>query len=157
AGEDRHRRAVYTKVRRNAPYPSMTTFDAPERTYCTVRRVRTNTPLQALVTLNDPVYVEAAPALARPPVAGGGATSQARALFAFRVVLSRPPTEAELKRLVDLYERARQKYTADTAKATAIATKPLGPAPKDANVADLAAWTVVANVLLNLDETLAKR
>jgi hypothetical protein len=157
AGEDRHRRAVYTKVRRNAPYPSMTTFDAPERTYCTVRRVRTNTPLQALVTLNDPVYVEASQALARRAVAEGGATTQARALFAFRVVLSRPPTEAELKRLVDLYERARQKYTADTAKATAIATKPLGPPPPNVAVADLAAWTVVANVLLNLDETLAKR
>src|SRR5262249_4356461 len=65
AGPDRHRRGMYTRWRRNAPYPSFTTFDAPERTSCTIRRVRTNTPLQALVTLNDPVYVEAAQALAR--------------------------------------------------------------------------------------------
>ncbi len=157
AGEDRHRRAVYTKVRRNAPYPSMTTFDAPERTYCNVRRVRTNTPLQALVTLNDPVYVEAAQALARRTVAEGGPSLQSRILFTFRAVLSRPPTEVEAKRLVDLFEKARQKYAADTVKATAIATKPLGPAPKGTDIAELAAWTVVANVLLNLDETLAKR
>src|SRR5213075_810694 len=75
AGEDRYRRAVYTRVRRNAPYPSLTTFDAPERTYCTVRRLRTNTPLQALVTLNDPVYVEAAQAFARRIVGQGGDTT----------------------------------------------------------------------------------
>jgi hypothetical protein len=157
AGEDSHRRAVYTKVRRNAPYPSMTTFDAPERTYCNVRRVRTNTPLQALVTLNDPVYVEAAQALARRAVAEGGNATEARVVFTFRTVLSRPPSDTELKRLVDLLEKARQKYAADPVKATAIPTKPLGPAPKGTDVAELAAWTVVANVLLNLDETLAKR
>ena len=157
AGEDSHRRAVYTKVRRNAPYPSMTTFDAPERTYCNIRRVRTNTPLQALVTLNDPVYVEASQALARRVVAEGGTTTPARVLFAFRVVLSRPPTEAETQRLSELFEKARTKYAADPAKATALATKPLGPVPQGANVAELAAWTLVANVLLNLDETLAKR
>jgi len=157
AGEDSHRRAVYTKVRRNAPYPSMTTFDAPERTYCNVRRVRTNTPLQALVTLNDPVYVEAAQALARRAVAEGGSTTQARVLFTFRAILSRPPTEVETKRLTDLFEKARAKYAADPVRATAIATKPLGPAPKGADIGELAAWTVVANVVLNLDETLAKR
>ena len=157
AGEDRHRRAVYTKVRRNSPYPAMTTFDAPERTYCNIRRIRTNTPLQALVTLNDPVYVEASQALARRIVAEGGTTSQSRILFTFRVCVSRPPTEAEMQRLTELFEKVRLKYAAEPAKALAIATKPLGAAPQGANIADLAAWTVVANVLLNLDETLAKR
>ncbi len=157
AGEDKYRRAVYTKIRRNAPYPSMTTFDAPERTYCNVRRIRTNTPLQALVTLNDPVYVEAAQALARKVIKEGGATSAARATYAFRLVLTRPPTELEVKRLVELFEKAREKYQKDPIAATAMATKPLGVLPKGMNAADAAAGTVVGNVLLNLDETLAKR
>jgi hypothetical protein len=157
AGEDRYRRALYTRWRRNAPYPSLTTFDAPERTVCNVRRLRTNTPLQALVTLNDPVFVEAAQGLARRIVGRGGDTTAAKVDFAFRTVLVRPPTEKEARRLAALFDKARAQYEKDSAKALAIATKPLGPAPKDMNVADLAAWTVVANVLLNLDETLAKR
>jgi Protein of unknown function (DUF1553)/Protein of unknown function (DUF1549)/Planctomycete cytochrome C len=157
AGEDRYRRALYTRWRRNAPYPSMTTFDAPERTSCNIRRLRTNTPLQALVTLNDPVYVEAAQAFARRIVSQGGATVASRVTFAFRLSLTRPPSEREAKRLADLFEKAHQEYQKDPAKAIAMATKLLGPAPKEMNVVDLAAWTVVANVLFNLDETLAKR
>jgi hypothetical protein len=157
AGEDRYRRALYTRWRRNAPYPSLTTFDAPERTVCTSRRLRTNTPLQALVTLNDPVYVEAAQGLARRIVREGGDTTSARVRFAFRTVLTRPPSEAETQRLADLFERARAHYEKDPAAAQAIAAKPLGPVPQNMNVTDLAAWTVVANVLLNLDETLARR
>ncbi len=153
--EDKYRRGLYIRVRRNAPYPSMTTFDAPERTYCTVRRIRTNTPLQALVTLNDPVYVEAAQALARRMAAHTG-TAAERAAFGFRLVLTRPPSEAEVKRLATLFDQARDEYRKDPAKAGAMATKPLGPAPSGVEVADLAAWTVVGNVLLNLDETLAK-
>jgi Protein of unknown function (DUF1553)/Protein of unknown function (DUF1549)/Planctomycete cytochrome C len=156
-GEDRYRRALYTRWRRNAPYPSMTTFDAPERTSCNVRRLRTNTPLQALVTLNDPVYVEAAQALARRTVAEGGTTTAERVTRAFRLVLTRPPTERESARLVALFEKARSEFLNEATRATAMATKPLGPAPQGANVAELAAWTVVANVLLNLDETLARR
>ncbi len=156
-GEDRYRRGLYIRWRRNAPYPSLTTFDAPERTFCTVRRLRTNTPLQALVTLNDPVYVEAAQALASRIVREGGATTHDRVVHGFRLCLSRPPSEKETKRLEELFEQARAQFTADPAKATAMATKPLGAAPSDTNVMDLAAWTVVGNVLLNLDETLAKR
>lgn len=156
-GEDKFRRALYTRWRRNAPYPSMTTFDAPERTFCNIRRLRTNTPLQALVTLNDPVYVEAAQALARRIVKEGGDSVKTRVTHAFRLVLARPPSARELERLSDLFEKARATYQKDTNKALALATKPLGPAPKEMNVVDLAAWTVVGNVLLNLDETLAKR
>jgi hypothetical protein len=155
AGEDKYRRALYTRIRRNAPYPSMTTFDAPERTSCTIRRLRTNTPLQALVTLNDPVYVECARALARRIAAHNGDT-EAKVAFAFRQALIRPPTEKESSRLVNLFNEARQQFQKDPAKATAMATKPLGPVPVGANTADLAAWTVVGNVLLNLDEALAK-
>jgi hypothetical protein len=157
AGEDKYRRAVYTKVRRNAPYPAMTTFDAPERTYCNVRRLRTNTPLQALVTLNDPVCVEAAQAFARRVVKEGGSANPERMNYAFRLVLTRPPRDEELKRLVDLYEKSLAKFGKSPDLAMSMATKPLGPALKGANVAELAAWTVVGNVLMNLDETLAKR
>lgn len=157
SGADRYRRAVYTRWRRNAPYPSLTTFDAPERTFCNIRRLRTNTPLQALVTLNDPVYVEAAQALARRIVHEGGETVQARTAYAFRLVLTRPPTWQEEERLTDLFEKTLAMYQKNVAKAEAMATRPIGPAPKDMNVVDLAAWTVVGNVLLNLDETLAKR
>ena len=95
-GEDRYRRGVYTTWRRSNPYPSMSTFDAPNRDICIVRRTRTNTPLQALVTMNDPVYVEAAQALARRAMEKGGPTTAEKAAFAFRACLIRPPTEKEV-------------------------------------------------------------
>jgi hypothetical protein len=157
AGEDRYRRGLYVRWRRNAPYPSMTTFDTPERTVCTVRRLRTNTPLQALVTLNDPVYVEAAQALARRMATEAGPAPAARATHGFRLCLTRPPRAEETQRLVDLYEKTRQQLAPTPDKAAALASRPLGPVPAGSDVVELAAWTVVANVLLNLDETLAKR
>jgi hypothetical protein len=157
AGDDRYRRAMYTSWRRSNPYPSMSTFDAPNREVCTVRRIRTNTPLQALVTLNDPVFVEAAQALARRVVASGGSTLDDRARLGFRLCLARPPHDEELSRLVKLYQRALAQFQTTPEEARRMATEPIGPAPKDANVAELAAWTVVGNVLLNLDETLMKR
>ncbi len=156
-GEDAHRRALYTQWRRNLPYPSMIAFDVPERAVCSVRRVRTNTPIQALVTLNDPVFVEAAQALARRIVRDGGPTIPSRVGFGVRVVLSRPPTEAESRRLEALYQSARSSLADDPGRAVALATKPLGPLPTGMDPLDAAAWTVVGNVLLNLDETLAKR
>jgi hypothetical protein len=155
-GEDGHRRALYTRWRRNLPYPSMITFDAPERSVCSMRRTRTNTPLQALVTLNDQVYVEAAQVLARRILAHGGASASSKATYGFRLALIRPPTDAELQRLVALHETARTALSADPAKAAALATKPAGPLPEGIDVLDAAAWTVVGNVLLNLDEFLAK-
>jgi hypothetical protein len=154
-GEDRYRRALYTTWRRSNPYPSMATFDAPSREVCTVRRPRTNTPLQALVTLNDPVYVEAAQALARRMVREGGSTSPERAARGFRLVLARQPTAAEIDRLVRLHDDALAGFKNDPDDAKKMATDPLGPVPSDLPVAldDLASWTVVANVILNLDET----
>jgi hypothetical protein len=154
-GDDKYRRALYTTWRRSNPYPSMATFDAPNREVCTLRRVRTNTPLQALVTLNDPVYIEAAQALARRIVASG-ADRQERIRFAFRTCLARQPREAELQRLADLFEQARAEFAGDEAAARKMATEPLGSAPAGADLGELAAWTVVANVLLNLDEMLMK-
>jgi hypothetical protein len=156
AGGDRYRRGLYTTWRRSNPYPSMATFDAPNREVCTLRRSRTNTPLQALVTLNDPVYVEAAQALARR-INEGGSNVCEKVVRGFQICLARPPSAAERERLVQLYETAYARFAIDQAHARELATVPLGPAPKDADIAALAAWTVVGNVLLNLDEMLMTR
>jgi hypothetical protein len=156
AGEDRYRRAIYTEMRRTSPYPSSSTFDAPSREICMLRRVRTNTPLQALVTLNDPVYIEAAQALARRMDAAGQSKTD-KVIAGFRDCLARPPHEVEISRLSELYDEAREDFAKDPKKASDMATNPIGPLPKGADAADLAAWTTVANVLLNLDETVMKR
>jgi hypothetical protein len=156
AGEDRHRRALYTEWRRTSPYPSLVTFDAPNREVCTLRRARTNTPLQALVTLNDPVYVESAQALARRIAAQKGSDAD-KVRFALRLCLSRPAQDKETQRLLQLHDEALAVYKQDAKKAMALATEPLGPLPPDTDAAELAAWTTVANVILNLDEMLMKR
>jgi hypothetical protein len=155
-GEDRYRRGLYTFWRRTIPYPSMTTFDAPSRETCTVRRVRTNTPLQAFVTLNDPVFVEAAQALARRIMKEGGGSAEERARFGLRLVLARPASAEQVKRLMALFEEEREHYKKDAKAATALATEPLGPLPAETDAAEAAAWTVVANVLLNLDGVMTK-
>ncbi len=156
-GEDRYRRAIYTTWRRSSPYPSLATFDAPNREVCTLHRSRTNTPLQALVTLNDPVYVEAAQALARRIVREAGPTAADRAAFGIRVCLLREGQGAEVARLVQLYEVSRARFENSPDDAKQLATDPLGPLPAGMIESELAAWTVVANVLLNLDEILMKR
>ena len=155
-GEDRYRRGMYTTWRRSNPYPSMVTFDAPNREVCTVRRDRTNTPLQALVTLNDPVYIEAAQALGRR-ISQGGRSPAEKARFGFRLCLSRPPDEKELNGLLRLYGKTYAAYAADLDQALLFATEPLGAVPEGSDIAELATWTLVANVLLNLDEMLMKR
>lgn len=157
AGEDKYRRGLYTNWRRTNPYPSMSAFDAPNRNVCTVRRVPTNTPLQALVTMNDPVYVEAAQALARLMVKEGGTTPPNRVAFGLRHCLMRPPKSAEVNRLVKLYHELLGDYQKDPAAAKLMATDPLGPLPAGMKAEQLAAWTVVGNVLLNLDEMFMKR
>ena len=157
AGEDKFRRALYTQWRRTTPYPSMVTFDAPSRNVCTITRPRTNTPLQALVALNDPVFVEAAQALARRIVREGGATLEERTQYGFRLCLVRPPRDIETRRLMQLFQTAHEQYAKDPAKAKQMAEQPIGPTPDGMDVIDLAAWTVVGNVLLNLDEVLMKR
>jgi hypothetical protein len=155
-GEDRYRRGLYTFWRRTVPYPSMATFDATSRETCTVRRIRTNTPLQAFVTLNDPVYVEAAQALARRIVKEGGSTTEERARFGLTLCLCRPPQSEQVKLVLALFESERDHYRKDAKAALALATEPLGPLPAGMDAAEFAAWTVVANVLLNLDAVLMK-
>jgi mono/diheme cytochrome c family protein len=156
SGEDKHRRGLYTFWRRTIPYPSMTTFDAPSRETCSIKRIRTNTPLQAFVTLNDPVYVEAAQALARRIVKEGGATPEERARFGLKVCLCRPAQPEQVQPLVELYQTELEGFRKDAKAAKAMATEPLGPLPQGMDDADLAAWTVIANVLLNLDGVLTK-
>jgi hypothetical protein len=156
-GEDRLRRGVYTEWRRSSPYPSMATFDAPNREVCTLRRGRTNTPLQALVTLNDPVYLEAAQALAKATLAERVSDAE-RLQTAFRRVLIRAPRTEEVSALTALLERAWADYRAAPDQAAAfVGLKRSKDAPVPAETVELAAWTAAANVLLNLDETLMKR
>ena len=154
--DDRYRRALYTFWRRTSPYPSMITFDGTSREFCMVRRIRTNTPLQALVTLNDPVYIEAAQALARRIMLETDADLEQRAAYGFRLCVARPPRPEEARRLVALYRSELEAYRKDADAARHMATTPLGPAPEGVDLAELAAWTLVSNVLLNLDEFLTK-
>ena len=135
----------------------MAVFDAPSREICTMRRISTNTPLQAFVTLNDPVYVEAAQALARRIVAQAGQGTDERAAFALRLALSRPPKPQQIEQLTSLYHSELEHYRQDANAAAQMATDPLGPLPAGYDPAELAAWTVVSNVILNLDGVLTKR
>jgi hypothetical protein len=155
-GEDRYRRGLYTIWRRTIPYPSMATFDAPSRESCTLRRLPTNTPLQAYVTLNDPVFVECAQALARRLLREGGATAGARIRRGLQLALARSPAEQQIQALLKLYQSELDHYRAHVEDAARLATDPLGPLPDGVDAAEAAAWTVVANVLLNLDGTLTK-
>ena len=155
-GEDRYRRGIYTEWRRSNPYPSMAAFDAPNREVCIIKRDSSNTPLQALVTLNDPVYVEAAQALARRSVKAGQSNDE-NLKSCFKFCVSREPSERELESLNHLYQDALKTYRKDLSQATSMATIPLGDLPKGSDVAQMAAMTVVSNVLLNLDEILLKR
>jgi hypothetical protein len=155
-GEDRYRRGLYTIWRRTMPYPSMTTFDAPSRESCTLRRQPTNTPLQAFVTLNDPCFVECAQAFARRIVKEGGATPEARLRWALETALARPATEGQVASLGRLLEAEVAHYKEAAADATKLATSATQPLPAGADPGQLAAWTVVANTLLNLDAFLTK-
>ncbi len=155
-GEDAYRRGLYTKWRRTAPYPSMVTFDAPSREFCTIRRTRTNTPLQALVTLNDPVYIQAAQSLARRVLTRHTSDESAQLEWLFRTVLTRPPTSDECERLREMLSAARSHFETDPKAAEELATDSIGPPTENMSLTDLASWTVLANVVLNLDETLAR-
>lgn len=152
-GEDRYRRGIYTFIRRTSAYPSLTTFDAPTREFCTVRRVRTNTPLQALTTLNDPAFFEAARALARRMIKEAGPDPAARCTYGFRLCTSRRPEKQELERILAFYSQQLARFQKDEKAARSLIKAKAGSASE---VTQLAAWTMVSNVLLNLDETITK-
>lgn len=148
-GEDQYRRGVYTFIKRTSPYPSLIMFDGSSREVCISRRIRTNTPLQALVTLNDPVFVEAARALARKMIMSDS-TSVAKAItHGYRLLTFRNIPEQKLKVMNQLYDDAAITYKADTAALHALTQD------KHATC-ELGAMTVVANALLNLDEVIMR-
>lgn len=150
--EDRYRRGVYTAIRRTTPPPSMTAFDAPSREFCAVRRVRTNTPLQALTVLNDPVFFDFARGLARRVLTEAGPELRNRLIYGFRLCMARRPNEKEIEELAALYQRQLARFTKDGAAARAL----LKGANEQTDLTELAAWAVVSNTLLGLDETLTK-
>ena len=155
-GEDRYRRGLYTYWRRTSPFPSAMALDATSRETCTIRRINTNTPVAAFALLNDPAYVEAAKVLAREVLDQGFSEVASAAKFAFRKVLVRPPSESELKRLMDLYQLQLKRYEnePEAAKSLTKVESKVSVSPNE--LPALAAWTIVGNVLLNLDETLTK-
>jgi hypothetical protein len=155
-GEDRYRRGIYVVWKRGAPYPSFVNFDATARFACTVKRSRSNTPLQALTLLNDPVYVEAAVALARRVVTEKPAAGVDERLgHAFRLCLSRAPSDREVQVLRKLYESQREAARGDGGAAAKELLAGSAP-PEGVAAEDLAAWYSVAAALLNLDETITK-
>ena len=155
-GDGLYRRSLYTAWKRAAPPPSAISFDASERLVCTVTRQRTNTPLQALVLLNDPQYVESARVLAED-VVRHEADDPARAAYAFRRVISRAPTPSEVSHLMRLHDTERTRFEDDPDAAAALLTT--GDRPRDPSLdpVDVAAWTVVTSTIMNLDEAVHTR
>ena len=157
SGEALYRRSLYTFWKRTAPPPTLVTLDAPSRENCTVRRTRTNTPLAALALMNDEQFVEAARHMAARIMTEGGIGDGQRASYAFRLATSRLPSNAELKVLLDVYRAARAKYQEDEAAAEELVSVGESKRNETFDVSQLAAWSVVANMVLNLDETVTKR
>jgi mono/diheme cytochrome c family protein len=155
-GEDQYRRGLYTYVQRTFPHPSLLAFDGSSREECTVERPRSNTPQQALVLLNDPSYVEAARVFAERLLRQGGKTPAERIHSAFEQALLRKAEQRELDILAPLYQKHLKQYQADPAAAAALLKTGDRPPPKDLDAAELAAWTSVARVILNLHETITR-
>jgi len=153
-GNDRFRRGIYVIWRRSAPYPSFINFDAPDRASCVVNRARTNTPLQALTLLNDPVYVEMAIALAeRIATAGESMSIDDRVAYAVKLCVARSATEDEVKHLAEVYRQQREQFESSPADAKSLVGK---QTTSRADAKEIAAWFYLANILLNLDETITK-
>jgi len=156
---EKYRRALYTFRRRSTPYPALQTFDVPNGDSSCVRRQRSNSPLQALVSLNEPIFVECSQALARRIIAEGGKSDEERIRYAFRRTLARQPQAGELQELTSLLNKERQRIADGWLSASEISTG-TNSLPKDlpagATPTQLAAYTVVSRVLLNLDETITK-
>lgn len=156
AGEALYRRSLYTFWKRTAPPPSMSTFDAPSRENCTVRRPRTNTPLQALALMNDKQYIDASRKLAERMIQEGGSTPEQRLIYGFRWVTARPPTLRELQVLQRTFDKQLATFRNDKDSAEKLLA--YGDSPRNQNIdpIEYAAWTMIANLLINLDETITK-
>jgi hypothetical protein len=155
-GPDLYRRTMYTFWKRTSAPPTLMTFDAPDRETCTVRRPRTNTPLQALVLMNDPTYVEASRKLAERMMTEAPAGEEAKIAFAFRLATAREPSARETAVLRRIYERQFSLYRGDAKAAEELLR--VGESPKNPKLdqPELAAWTMVTSAILNLDETISK-
>jgi hypothetical protein len=158
-GPDRHRRALYTYRRRTTPFPMLQTFDTPDGATACVRRARSNTPLQALMLLNETVSMEAARAFALKIVGEGGKTDAERLTYAFRRALSRPPTDREQQVLIQLMEKQKARVAEGWVNTHALTTGTgaLPTLPDGVTPATVAAYTVAARALLSLDETITKQ
>ena len=155
-GDSLYRRSLYTFWKRTVTHPSMLTFDAPDREFCTVRRSRTNTPLQALLLWNEPGYLEAARVLGSRMLKDGGPTDAAKVAFGFRLATGRPPTKTETQTLLITLEALRTDFAAHPEDAQAFLKVGESPLETPGSTTDLAAAMGVANLLLNLDETITK-
>jgi hypothetical protein len=155
-GIDLYRRTMYTFWKRTCPPPTLATFDAPDRETCTVRRSRTNTPLQALVLLNDPTYVEASRKFAERILRDGGLSTEGRLAFAFQSVNARPPNSAELTVLKGVLAKQLARFRELPDAANSLLKIGEAPADPQYDAAELAAWAMVASVILNTDEAVTK-
>jgi hypothetical protein len=157
-GPERYRRAVYTFRRRSTPYPALQNFDVPNGDFSCVRRSRSNTPLQALTTLNESVFTECAREMAARTLRDGGLTDEDRATFAFRLCVARMPSADELAEMIALLQKQRKRIAAKSLDPIEVATGQKDPAQvgPDVNVPEWAVYTILSRVLLNLDETITR-
>jgi hypothetical protein len=160
SGRDRYRRGLYTFRYRSVPYPALENFDAPKGDVSCVRRIRSNTPLQALTTLNEPLSMECARALARKIVTEGGSSDVERLTYAMRRCTARSPGPEELAMLLKFLELQKQRFAGAATDAWKLITGEAQPTvsgfPENVSPADMAAWTATARVVLNLDEVITK-
>ena len=151
-----YRRTVYTFLKRTAPPPQMAIFDAPSRESCTMRRERTNTPLQALMLMNDPQYFESARAFAERTLKEGGTTPEERIAYAFETATARLPDAKEVAILLSTFQGHLEEFQASPDAAKKLITIGESPPDKDLEPVELAAWTMITNLILNLDEVINK-
>jgi hypothetical protein len=152
-GEDRYRRGMYTFFKRTAPHPNLTTFDCPDSNTTCIERRASNTPLQALTTLNNDTYLEASQALARRALAAEAANDEARLTRALRWCIVRPPTSGELAAFGELLSTSRQWYVENASQAP----QALGPyQPAGVGAEEAAAWLATVRMMINLDEFLTR-
>ena len=156
-GKDLYRRSLYTIWKRSSPPPSMITFDTPDRYFCAVSRQKTSTPLQALVLMNDPQYVEAARMLGQRMMREGGHTPETRIVFAYKALVGRHPRAKELELMVKMYQEELTGFKSQPQRARQLLRTGEHPADKSLNANELAACTMVATTLVNFEETVVKR
>jgi hypothetical protein len=157
SGQNLYRKSLYTFIRRTSPPPSMLTFDAPDRSICTVKREQTNTPLQALVLLNDPQFVEASRVLAERMQKEGGETWNAQVQYGFRLLCGRHASEEELQLLTEQYHFALERYQEEPESAAQLLEVGQHPFDPQGDTIKTAALAMVVNTMMNFDEAYMKR